>query len=96
MYQGRWADIRIFGEDVERVRVLLFNGDEAQALIGRNVLERFAVVFDGPAKQWYVIESRQQITSAGRSLGKRREKRAVARRNAAGPRGRPTLCSGLT
>ena len=54
-FKARWADIRIFGTDVPNVRVLVPDGDDTQVLVGRDVLRRFAVTFDGPNKLWQVV-----------------------------------------
>jgi hypothetical protein len=51
-YPACRADLTIFGDRVENVRVLLIQAD--MALIGRDVLARFVLTFDGPAKRWNV------------------------------------------
>jgi len=52
-YPARLADIRVFHQDVDSTRVLVW--DRPEALLGRDVLHRFALIFDGPAKKWRLV-----------------------------------------
>jgi predicted aspartyl protease len=53
LYKACVADLRVFHDEVQRARMLIWERD--QALLGRDVLHYFVLTFDGPAKAWRVV-----------------------------------------